>query len=190
MRDPLTDTGSDGRPDVFAAMRRDHRSVLDRLEAIETSVARIASRPAPAGDDEDDGRLRAFVAHLEAQFATHMRAEDEVVYPTLAAELPDTRSVLVPLRVEHSELRAMLASLRATLDEPAGASRDEQVVVQCGDLADLLRIHIRKEEAIVFTAAERLLPADALTALAGRLARPSVPHATLIVHPPSHTKEG
>jgi len=190
MRDPLKDTGSEGRPDVFAAMRRDHRSVIERLDVLEASVARIAARPAPAGDDDDDARLRAFVAHLEAQFATHMRAEDDVVYPVLAAELPDTRTALVPLRVEHAELRDMLTSLRTTLDEPAGASRDEQVVVQIGDLADLLRIHIRKEEAIVFTVAERLLPADALATLADRLARPSVPHATLTVHPPFHAKEG
>lgn len=189
MRHPQPGNDSE-RPDVFAAMRLDHHAVLERLEHIEPVIERIGARAPRADRDEDDGRLLAFAEHLEAQFATHMHAEDEAVYPALAAALPDARPALVPLRAEHTELRDMLASLRAALDEPAGALRDEQVVVQARDLADLLRIHIRKEEAVVFTVAERLLPPDALAALRERLLRPSVSSSRLRERLPRTTKEG
>lgn len=174
-------------PDVFGTMRADHRAVLDRLVELEAAAERIA---AGDGRPDDDARVRGFVAHLEAQFATHMRAEDELLYPALVSALPDTRASLAPLRGEHAELRAMLAALGATLREPAGTARDEQLAVQAQDLADLLRIHIRKEEAIVFTVAERLLPNRERTALEARLARPAVPDTTHTARSPRHPKEG
>lgn len=175
MRNPEFHDRPSPAPDVFDTMRADHRAVLDRLAALEADADRIG---AGGGRAEDEARVRAFVAHLEAQFATHMRAEDELLYPALAAELPDTRSSLAPLRAEHAELRAMLAALRDTLDETPGAGRNEQLAVQATDLADLLRIHIRKEEAVVFAVAERLLPPGERSALRLRLARPAATATT------------
>lgn len=155
-------------PDVFDRMRSDHHAVLERLVDLEAAAESIGSGDGLPGDEV---RVRDFVVHLQAQFATHMRAEDELLYPALASALPDTRASLAPLRGEHAELRAMLAALRATLDEPAGMARNEQLGVQARDLADLLRIHIRKEEALVFTVAERLLPKSELMALGARFVR-------------------
>jgi hemerythrin-like domain-containing protein len=168
-------------------MRTDHHAVLERLEPIEASAERIASGAARSADETG---MREFVAHLEAQFATHMRAEDEVIYPALESALPDTRGSLAPLRTEHQELRDMLASLRAMLDEPAGAARNEQIAVQAKDLADLLRIHIRKEEAIVFAVAERLMRPGELSALGARLATLASPGTIHTARPPRASKEG
>jgi hemerythrin-like domain-containing protein len=47
------------------------------------------------------------------------------------------------------------------------------VAVQLRDFVDLLRIHIRKEEVVVFRVAERALAPDAVAALAARMTRNS-----------------
>ena len=55
----------------------------------------------------------------------------------------------------------MLEALQRRVEQPATAERDEQLAVQTCDFVDLLRIHVRKEEAVVFRVAERVLePAD------------------------------
>jgi hemerythrin-like domain-containing protein len=118
--------------------------------------------------------LRALIAHLDRQFATHMAAEEAVLYPALERAFPESAPSLRPLHEEHVELRAMLAALAERLLRPAGRARDEQVVVQARDFADLLRIHIRKEEAVVFDVSERVLEARVLRGLARQLA-PFVP---------------
>ncbi|MFI5372929.1 MAG: hemerythrin domain-containing protein, partial [Candidatus Eisenbacteria bacterium] len=137
--------------DPFARFRREHRGVLTRLDALER-VARL-ERPTPASER----LVRETVDHLERQFATHMAAEDAVLFPAVADSFPESRETLVPLTIEHETLRSMLAALRETLARPRGRTRHEQLVVQTRDLVDLLRIHIHKEEIVVFALAERVL---------------------------------
>jgi hemerythrin-like domain-containing protein len=140
-------------------LREDHRRVLAETTAIEAAVATLGpgGRLAP----EAERGLRALLELLDRQFATHMRAEDDIVFPALIAALPAARPSVAPLATEHAELRAMLAALLDLVAGPAGTARDEQISVQVRDLADLLRIHIRKEEAVVLSIAERVLtPAE------------------------------
>ncbi len=113
--------------------------------------------------------LRALIAHLEQQFATHMAAEEAVLFPVLEQAFPETGTSLRPLHHEHAELRTMLAALAGTLQLPATRTRDEQVLVQVRDFAELLRLHIRKEESFVFDLSERVLKARELRGLARRL---------------------
>jgi hemerythrin-like domain-containing protein len=115
------------------------------------------------------GELQDVVALLERQFATHMAAEDEVLFPALSEALPQTKPTIEPLRAEHADLRSMLSRLDATLREPGSPARDEQIAVQVRDLVDLLRIHIRKEEAIVLSVAERVLKPKEIAALEQRM---------------------
>jgi hemerythrin-like domain-containing protein len=63
----------------------------------------------------------------------------------------------------------MLKRLESTLAEPDPSDRDEQVAVQVRDFIDLLRIHIRKEEAVVIRVAERVLRPREVQALAARM---------------------
>jgi hemerythrin-like domain-containing protein len=98
-------------------------------------------------------------------------AEDEVLFPALIEALPETRQSVAPLEAEHAELRDMLARLSGTLAEPPGADRDEQIAVQFRDFIDLLRIHLRKEEALVIRVAERVLRPREVQALAARMSQ-------------------
>ena len=155
-------------PSPYESFRRDHARVLRRLEMLETTLpgGRVRTlRVAP---------LRALIAHLERQFATHMAAEEVVLFPALERAFPESAGSLRSLCDEHVELRAMLAALAATLMRAPTRQRDEQVVIQARDFADLLRLHIRREETIVFDVSERVLVARELRGLARRLA-PFVP---------------
>jgi len=62
--------------------------------------------------------------------------------------------IFAALVAEHRDLESMLAGFTQTLALPPGPSRDEQLAVQARDLAELLRLHIRKEEAVVFRLAD------------------------------------
>jgi hemerythrin-like domain-containing protein len=152
---------------IFERMRGDHRRVLATVAGIEADLLSGGVRALGPRDEE---RLREACALMESQFTSHMAAEDEILYPSLMQTLPETRASVVPLAGEHLELRDMLARLTATLDEPAGPERDEQIAVQIRDFIDLLRIHIRKEEALVISVAERVLRPREVEFLATRMA--------------------
>jgi hemerythrin-like domain-containing protein len=155
---------------VFERMRREHQQVLRALEVLERAAA--GSRTPAAGGWPGAPALDV-LALLGRQFATHMAAEDEVLFPALARALPETVPSLEPLRADHAVLRMMLSDLRHALARPADSARNEQVAVQLRDFVDLLRIHIRKEEVVVFRVAERALAPDAVAALAARMTRNS-----------------
>ena len=112
---------------VFDQLRADHRRVLAETAIIEASVDGLGT--ARHLEPEVEGGLRVLLELLERQFATHMRAEEEALFPRLAAALPEGRVTVAPLVAEHAELRLMLAELRALAARPAGARRDEQLAV-------------------------------------------------------------
>lgn len=164
---------------AFAGFRSDHGDVLARLNALDRLLLHRTAAPAPL--PLDDSPIRDLVGVLEAQFATHMRDEEELLFPALAESLPETAAGLDLLRREHDELRQMLAALVAELARAPSPARDEQVVVQLRDFVDLLRIHVHKEEVAVFTIAARALTPLEVTTLSRRIAarherRESSPH--------------
>jgi hemerythrin-like domain-containing protein len=62
----------------------------------------------------------------------------------------------------------MLAALQNTVSRERSPDRDEQLAVEIRDIVDLLRIHIRKEEAVVLRVAERTLAPPELRRIARR----------------------
>jgi hemerythrin-like domain-containing protein len=158
------------KPDTaaFESFRTDHGNVLARIGALDRLfLARMGTAP-PTPLDEVP--IRELVGLLETQFATHMRDEEELLFPALAESLPETATSLGLLRGEHEELRQMLAAIASQLDRSSSPARDEQVVVQFRDFVDLLRLHIHKEEATVFNIAARALAPLEITALSRRIA--------------------
>lgn len=154
---------------IFERMREDHRRVLAEVAAMEEATA--------SGTDPVAAVTR-LTALLARQFGSHMAAEDEVLYPALMNALPETRSSIEPLSADHGALRMMLADLEETL-AMAGQAPDEQMTIQVRDLVDLLRIHIRKEEALVIGLAERVLRPAEVEALTARMSRGSAPSCEL-----------
>ena len=153
------------RTSIFERMRNDHKRVLERIATLESGIlGRGHGRGASIGVSRLRS-LREVVELLDRQFATHMTAEVEVLFPALVEALPQTKTTLEPLHADHAELRSMLSRLDATLGEPASPAREEGIMVQVRDLVDLLRIHIRKEEAVVLSVAERVLKPEEIDVL-------------------------
>lgn len=148
--------------DPFEGFRSDHARVLERLAALD---AEVLGATGPLHETP----LRNLAAHLERQFATHMAAEDRVLFPALSAAFPEARGTLEPLVEEHAEMRQMLLSLRRLLDQSPAPARDEQLLVLARDLSDLLHLHIRKEESVVLDVAARVLSRAELDAMAAGL---------------------
>ncbi|HET9952099.1 MAG TPA: hemerythrin domain-containing protein [Candidatus Eisenbacteria bacterium] len=154
---------------LFERLRRDHARVLGEIGALEANLLRHGrGGRLPA---EVEAALPKALSLLEAEFASHMAAEDEILYPALIAAIPAASGSIEPLFSEHAELRQMLAKLVATLDEPVGVDRSEQLRVQIHDIADLLRLHLRKEESLVFQLAPQLLAPSEIAAVSARLAK-------------------
>ena len=153
---------------TFRPFRDDHRRVLARLDALERTIA-TGRRRFRLGRGAQ-AELHGLVTLLFQQFASHMAGEERVLYPALLEAFPGARASLTPLEHEHAETRNMLLRLDELLGQPAGAARDEQVIVQTQDLVELLRIHIRKEEQLVLNVASRVLTSDEMARLDTRLA--------------------
>jgi hemerythrin-like domain-containing protein len=155
---------------LFERLRNDHARVLEGVGDLEAKLLRTGrAGHLPA---EVERALPGLLALLEAEFASHMAVEDEFLYPALIAALPAAAGSVEPLFTEHGELRQMLARLIATLREAPGPDRSEQLRVQIHDVAELLRLHIRKEESLVFRLAPQLLTPSEIAAVSSRLSRP------------------
>ena len=152
-------------PSVFERFRADHRHVMSRLDAVERAIDLGGPLTLSAKHE-----LEHMVALLRHQFASHVTAEEQLLYPALVEAFPEAAPGLRPLEVEHAEMRSMVARLASLLSQSAARDRDEQLVVQAHDLVDLLRIHIRKEEQAVFNVAARVLTVPELARLAERVA--------------------
>jgi hemerythrin-like domain-containing protein len=151
----------------FQSFRDDHRNVLARLDALDGVLSERSARK--AGEPLEERPIRELVSLLDAQFDTHMRDEEELLFPALAEALPEAAPTLSPLHAEHAELRQMLSAVSGLLGRESTPSRDEQIVVQLRDFVDLLRIHVHKEEAAVFKVAARVLPPPDILALSARI---------------------
>jgi hemerythrin-like domain-containing protein len=149
----------------FARLRTQHRALLARLRVFEHALRRLRRGV------RDERAFRTLSRWLSGPFAVHVAAEDGVLYPAVARELPELALVLEPLRADHLELAHMTHSLQRLIAEPDAAGRDEQLAVLGRDLVDLLRLHVRSEERSVLDWSERVLPADTLRELRARMAR-------------------
>jgi len=151
--------------DTFRHLREDHDRMISELNVLSELAG------APSHNPREIDELRGLVVLLERECAAHMRAEEEALFPALAGSewMSEAAKSIPPLQAEHVELKDMLATLGGVLAGPASRERDEQIAVQAKDLVDLFRIHVRKEESLVFRMAERVLPHESLQHLAERL---------------------
>lgn len=157
-----------GKADVFERMRADHQYVLREILILDQAARRGPARE--AGPEWPGEPALRVLDMLAKQFETHMAAEDEILFPTLIEALPQTRLSVEPLLADHAALRDMLLALQRLIEAPPSHAREEQIGILLRDFVDLLRIHIRKEEAVVISVAERVLRPREVEAFAARMA--------------------
>src|SRR5262249_7608160 len=100
------------------------RHVLRALIGLERAASSLDTGPASAQRE-----LQRSLGTLELQFATHMAAEDDIVFPILLNALPSTAANVASLRTEHDDLRSMLSRLESTLAARPSKARNEQLRV-------------------------------------------------------------
>lgn len=143
-------------------VRVDHRRMLAALAALEKSAGEGAGAKPPLE------QLRGLLDVCDREVARHANLEDDLLFPALESTLLEARVAIEALRREREDVRFILGSLQRLLGEPPGTWRDEQLGVEVHDLAELVGIHVRKEESLVSGVLEHVSPPGAKPKGAGR----------------------
>jgi hemerythrin-like domain-containing protein len=102
----------------------------------------------------------------------HHHKEEDLLFPVLRERSTGTDVTLGAMLTEHSAARQAIRAVDAAL---ADADRDpaaaEVIAVDLGVYAGLLRLHMDKEEVLLFPLAERLLSDQEMELLAGEFER-------------------
>jgi hemerythrin-like domain-containing protein len=128
--------------ETIAALSAEHVAVRELLER--------ASRHLALGDEESGAQaLLASQGLLRAGLDEHIRVEDEELFPAISDELGS--GLVAVFGEEHVRIRALRDEVMASLSRtPLSATAFEE-------LADLLESHTRREDEVLFPAAQNLL---------------------------------
>lgn len=146
-------------------LSRDHQRGLALSKHVENVFAGIEETPLARLRDE-------VIDFWRTGLLPHFRAECECVLARLARHVRADDELLTRTERDHVALHALITDLRETEDEP-----EQRVLI--GEIAALLKEHIRWEESVLFEATQTLLSADALTRLGADISEyvPEVPPA-------------
>lgn len=95
---------------------------------------------------DSGNRRRSLVAQLDEELSSHMRAEEELLYPVIRAEVPDGDDLMDRAEQEHAEAREALAKLVSS--DPGAADFTKALKT----LQKLVEAHVKEEEKRVFPA--------------------------------------
>lgn len=135
-------------------LRLEHVVILRALDVLEAGAARSA-----AGTEMSEGWWDGIVAWLRG-FAdrNHHAKEERALFPALVkAGVPDEGGPIGTMLEEHTQGRALIQAIAST----AGAER----AASARDYVGLLRLHIAKENDVLFVLADTVLDASAQHAL-------------------------
>jgi hemerythrin-like domain-containing protein len=110
------------------------------------------------GGNEAASQGRMIVDHFEAEMRGHFELEERFLFPALAG-FPEVSTLVSELIAEHRRLTLLVDTCRS---EPMRSAILE--------FTDLLRSHVRKEENVLFEAAQRLLSREQLEHIGNALA--------------------
>lgn len=133
---------------VIERLEQEHRTVLTRMEEVESSL-------------HDRASVDGFLAFLDADVTRHFALEEEVLFPELA-EIESIASG--PLRVMEAE-HELFRSLLQTAETATHRNDREGLLTAVVDLIALLRGHIAKEDNVLFPMARKRLRPDQLARL-------------------------
>lgn len=126
-------------------LKRDHELILDALNTL-TAVATWV-QAGGAVPEEQTKKLLVFFHEFADDY--HHRKEERVLFPALEAAGMPIHGPTAVMRREHEQGRALLKRIEESLPE-----LDAEAAL---DYVDLLSLHIRKENEILFDMADRLL---------------------------------
>ncbi len=160
------------------AFHDEHRKFVAELDKVEQTLARVQERgPSRAADQA----LGAFFQCIETEVLPHNRREEEVFFPIMAQKLKEagehsrtdeaTTGIDI-LRADHLHI-VQLSAVMLNFFGIAGHLPDrasQRMVIEAGirqgrALVEILRLHIFREDEVLFSLAHKLLTEEELDAL-------------------------
>lgn len=148
------------KQDVTKVLMEEHQLILRMIALVEANAQR-AQR-----EDFDDWIFFAEAIDFIRTFADsyHHAKEEQVLFTALVDNgMPEKRSPIEAMHIEHEQGRAHVRAMDAALEQ-IQAGKAEQIptlVNHARGYAELLRQHIAKEDTILYPLAERVLPEGA-----------------------------
>ncbi len=168
-------------------LREEHVSFMVELTAFEEAVLAVRKT---GYTGEADARLRHFFHFFDQEFIPHSRREEAALFPLLHERLiadgehgraPEPATAIDVMADEHAKAMQLAAVTVNFLglafrlpDEKSGMIVVDAALEQSKNLIELLRLHIFREDNVVFPLAHRLIsPAEfdamqARTVVAGK----------------------
>lgn len=156
---------SEGHSEAIEEIARRHAEVRERLVAMDALLHEMRSGAAvqEACDDSERAPYAAALGELVEFFTKDvcelMRLEEEALFPPVGRDLSEIGGPVAALEIEHEELRRRIREFVQAVEAWSCGESDRvaiaSVLISCAErLRNLLRVHIEKEEAVLF----RLIP--------------------------------
>ena len=136
---------------AIADLMNEHEAILSAIQILERMMA--AMEKAPSVDTKD---MLAFIGFLK-EFADkcHHGKEEEFLFPAMVgAGVPDKGGPIGVMLAEHAQGRQLIRDLEEALSTGVDQAKLSQAA---SEYASLLKIHIHKENMVLFPMAERML---------------------------------
>lgn len=138
------------------AFREQHRVISAELDEIASELDTIRARG--GGWRDATGTLRRLLVLLECDVERHAEEEEHQLYVPLERAKGGHSPALAECYAEHGALRLGVERLRHDLvTAPSHPGADAALFEDCDRLIGLLRVHMAREDEVLFLAAEQAL---------------------------------
>jgi len=138
------------------SLSHDHHQGLILAQLIKKSAPKYKNLP-----DTTDGKTEYTINFYNVELLKHFKQEEEILFPAVKGKDKAIDSLIDEIISEHRRIKSLVDSLKAK-------NNHEQLL---DELGNLLELHIRKEERILFPAIEKLLSEDELNILTAKLTK-------------------
>jgi len=152
--------------DPILLLKDEHHMTLLRLEMLERSLQYLESLPWNVASERSEGeqvRLREGVGALEEEIRRHFAKEEQALFPVLSEYIGSGQGPIGVMLNEHEVIRNAFQGWKTLvfdLREHSGTQREvvlKGVTASGYEAIHLLRVHISKENQILFEICEASL---------------------------------
>ena len=150
--------------------REEHVAFMEELNAVEAAILSIQKC---GYTKESDAKLRHFFHYLDQEFTPHSRREEAALFPLLRERLIESgehgsgsarataTDVMEDEHAKAMQLAAVVVNFLGLVfrlpDERSGMIVLDAALAQGKNLVELLRLHVFREDNVVFPLAHRLI---------------------------------
>ncbi len=148
--------------DPIDQLVREHRFVEGILDRAEAALSPTTAAPTP----QALAAVRHHIGQLWVEFYHHsLHREEHLLFPLLGSLAPPGEGPVAVMEQEHRQMSAHFATVLTPSANAAQAGR------AAAELCQVLRLHIHKEDSILFPMAQLTLSRGQLSSLAEQFAR-------------------